>query len=221
MNKLSVSLVALHGVCVFLGSSAAGEPAPVTVRVAQDGKGDFNGADETPILEAIDRVGSGGLIVIAPGRYLIRRPLSLPSNVVLRGTAETVLRLPSPVLVTAPAAEGQQVVMISDVSQFLPQTTIEVFPPAGAKHFADGSTESFRAEITAAGDGRLQVAEGLPLDVPEGGRLGYPHNMVIVSGPSTSVTLSSSSTGSPSSPMTIDRLNDWSQGTTSIQPSGQ
>jgi hypothetical protein len=111
MSKHFVSLVAVLGVCVFLDWSTAGEPAPPTVRVAQDGSGDFQGSDETPVLEAIDRVGaSGGVIVIEPGRYLIRRPLSLPSKVVLRGTAETVLQLPSPVVVTAPATKGQQVV---------------------------------------------------------------------------------------------------------------
>ena len=190
MKKQFLPLVAVLGVCALTRPLGAGEAALSTVRVAQDGSGDFNGADETPILEAIDRVGTdGGVIVIGPGRYLIRRPLSLGSSVVLRGTAETVLQLPAPVLVKEPAAKGERVVETSDVSQFTSQTTIELFPPSGAKYFADGKTESFRAEVASISDGRLHLAEPLPHDVPKDGRLGYPHNMVVVSGPSREVTI--------------------------------
>lgn len=56
------------------------------VSVAQDGSGDFNGADETPIQNAINSISStGGTILIKKGTYLISNSITLSSNIKLIG----------------------------------------------------------------------------------------------------------------------------------------
>src|SRR5262245_60006809 len=71
-----------------------------TVTVRQSAPADFVGADDVPLKAACDKLrNSGGTIVVGPGRYLIRRSIVLPANIVLRGEtgetgqAETVLAM--------------------------------------------------------------------------------------------------------------------------------
>ena len=160
--------------------------------VSQDGKGDFQGKDEKPILAAIQKAGKdGATIVIGPGEYLIRRKICPTSNLTIKGTEKTVLRLPSPVLVTAAAPKGQTFVTVGDTSQFAADTTIELLPPPGVKTFPGGSKEKLKVQIESVEPGKLVPAEPLPVAIPEKSRAGYAHNMFEMRGSQKNVRFES------------------------------
>ena len=164
---------------------------PVIV-VSQKGEGDFHGSDEGPILAAIEKAGKdGATIVIGPGEYLIRRKICPTSNLTIKGTEKTILRLPSAVLVVAEAPKGQQFLTVGDTSQFAPNTSVELLPPVGVKTFAGGNDEKFSVQIESVEPGKLVLAEPLPVAVPEKSRAGYAHNMFEMRGSQKNVRFES------------------------------
>ncbi|MEN6492968.1 MAG: right-handed parallel beta-helix repeat-containing protein [Thermoguttaceae bacterium] len=176
-SALSVAsvLLAVTGVCCSSQASAE-EPAAV-VTVAQEGKADFCGTDERPILEAIQKLGhSGGTVVIGPGDYTIRQGIKLGSGVTIRGTGRTVLRLPGPVLVTADAPQGQDFLVLSGTANFRPDTTIQVCPPSDSRN-ANDEKNSLNVTIKAVEPGKVLLTQPLPRAVPQQSRVGYGHNL--------------------------------------------
>jgi len=65
-----------------------------TVIVAQDGSGDYNGSDETPIQQALDLIAStGGEVHVKKGSYTINAPLSISSSCKLSGEGRSTVFL--------------------------------------------------------------------------------------------------------------------------------
>ena len=167
MNCRSWTLVVVLGTCVSTAIAAAPREAKDTRvwRVAQDGSGDFNGRDEQPILQAVAKAGpAGGRIEIGPGEYTIRRPIVLRSNLTLRGHGAT-LRLPTPSVVSKPAAKGDTRLAIDDVSQFVAGTKLQIVPPVGVKTFA-GVQKPLLVVIEQVAPAGIVLAAPLPCDVP-------------------------------------------------------
>src|SRR5262245_26301953 len=80
-----------------------------TVSVRQSAPADFVGSDDVALKAACDRLRkSGGTLVIGPGRFVVRRSVVLPANIVVRGEPGAILALPSPVLTASAASAGAQ-----------------------------------------------------------------------------------------------------------------
>jgi len=166
------------------------EPEDRTVTVAQDGTGDFNGNDEKPIIEAIAALGDeGGTITVEPGTYLIRGKITPRSGITIGGSSETVLKLPSPVLVAQSAEAGATAISVRDTAEFAAGTVAQICPPAGAETFPDTEHKALKVAIGEVSAGSLALAEPLPCAVPEGSRLGYPNNVVEIRTPEKGVTI--------------------------------
>ena len=160
--------------------------------VSQDGSGDFQGNNEDPILAAIKKAGKeGATITIGPGEYLIRQKICPTSNLTIKGTEKTVLRLPSPVLVEAAAPKGQSYVVVEDTSEFAADTTVELVPPAGTKTFSGTNEEKFVVGIERVEADRLILNAPLPADVPEKCRVGYSNNLFELRGSEKNVRFES------------------------------
>ena len=109
-NKIALSANIALALLIFGNQRLpADADSGLVIVVSQDGTGDFNGADEQPIRAAIQkaRQHGGGIVQIGPGSYLIRRGLKLTSGITIRGTKDALLKLASPVTVTAPAKQGK------------------------------------------------------------------------------------------------------------------
>lgn len=158
-------------------ASQEAESAPrpeLTVR--QSGPADLVGDDDVVIKAACDQLRkSGGTIILGPGRYTIRRSIILPRNVVLRGEAEAVLALPSPVLTAEPAAVGAQELTVRDARDFAGNIFLQILPPAGHEFFADGVTQKLDLQRVSGVEGqKLLLVDPLLVDLPAGSRVGYP-----------------------------------------------
>jgi len=194
--KHAVVFTAMLGITMLAGPAtqtrtlSGAEPSPAVVRVAQSAGAEFRGSDERPILAAMKKLGAaGGTVRIGPGQYLMRRGLKLPGNVTLKGTRQTVLKLASPVLVTAPARQGQDFLAVDDTSELAADTSIEVLPPAGSKTFPGTDTSSHWVEIRHVEPGKLVLAAQLPHAVPERSRVGYRSNLLFIGGSAKNVTV--------------------------------
>ena len=91
--------------------AAPDTPVPAgPITVAQDGSGDFNGDTADAVRQAVDKAQAqgGGVVVIKPGVYTLRRALDLSSkqNVTLLGEDAAILR----------AADQQVAVLAQDVN---------------------------------------------------------------------------------------------------------
>ena len=182
MHRRSILLLASLSLTVFSQGNGkqllAAEVSGPTIVVAQDASGDFQGHDEKPIIAAIEKAGEvGGTVLIAAGRYLVRQRIRPVSNVTIKGTAQTVLKLPSPATVKAPASKGQRSVVLDDTAEFAANTSVEILPPAGKKHFPGTETEVLVVKIVEITSDRLTLAEGLTCAVPERSRIGYANNL--------------------------------------------
>ena len=190
------AFVAILGIAVFVGSArpadrlSAAEPSRPVVSVAQNAGADFQGKDEQPILAAMKKLGAaGGTVRIGPGKYLMRRGLKLPSGITLKGTRQTVLKLASPVLVTAPAKQGQDFLVVGDTSELAANTSIEVLPPAGMKTFPGTDKSTHIVEIRQVEPGKLILAAQLPHAVPGKSRVGYRSNLLFIGGSAKNITI--------------------------------
>ena len=153
------------------------------ITVAQDGSGDFNGRDEKPILDAIEKAGKSGetTIFIKPGTYLIRKQLYLKKNgITIAGTPQTVLRLPSPVLTITAAEKGQELLQVEDCREFAPDTTVYIYPPAGSETFPDGNKKPLEVVIKSVETRNIHLSSPLACAIPAGSRLGYTNNIFAI-----------------------------------------
>ncbi len=100
----------------------------------------------------------------------------------LRGSDETVLRLPSPTRVAEAAPEGQDFVLVEKTSSFAPHTQVQIVP-AGQKQSQSGEKpQRPRLTVRQVLPGKLRFAEPLPCDVPAGSGVGYRHNLLEIRG---------------------------------------
>jgi parallel beta-helix repeat protein len=151
-----------------------------TVVVRQSGAADVVGNDDQALETALRMLRqTGGTLVVGPGRYVIRRALFLPADVVLRGEEGALLPLPSPALLTEPAAAGTHALVLDRDHELAADTRVQLVPPEGSEHFADGVSRALELQPLTAVDGRKVVlAEPLPFDLPPGTRIGYPHKLL-------------------------------------------
>jgi len=188
MNATRLVLVLLVVLVVDARWIQAG--APRRFVVAQDGSGDFTGKDQKPILEALAKAGkAGGTLVIQPGTYLVRSVIRLGSNVAIEGTPQTTLRLPSPTLTIAAAAEGQRFLLVANAAEFAPGTTVQICPPGKKTMFPKEGPQPLRVGISAVEEGKLHLAEPLHSAIAAKSRVGYSHNLFFVGGSEKNIVL--------------------------------
>ncbi len=147
-----------------------------TLIVRQAAPADLVGADDVVLKAACDKLrGSGGTLVLGPGRYVVRRSIVLPANLVLRGEPGAVLALPSPVLTAAAAVAGSKELALAGVHEFAGDVLVQILPPVGTEFFSDGITQKLELQLVERVEGqRLFLSGGLAFDVPAGSRVGYP-----------------------------------------------
>jgi len=171
---------------LFLVSPKAltADDAGSAIVVSREGKGDFNGNDERPILAAIKKAqrDGRGTIRIQPGEYLIRRGFKLTSGITIKGTKQTVLKLASPVVVTEAAKQGQDYILVDDTSELAADTRVEIYPPPTMKVFPDTDKSEYRAEIWEIERGKLILSGQIPHVIPENSRVGYGSNLFFIGG---------------------------------------
>jgi hypothetical protein len=160
-------------------SARAQEPAErarPTLVVRQSEPADLVGDDDVVIEAACDRLRqSGGTLVLGPGRYVVRRSLHLPANLVLRGEPGAVLAVPSPALTAAAAPGGSKELVIEGAHEFAGDVLVQILPPVGVEYFSDGVTGKLELQLVERVEGqRLFLRDGLLLDVPAASRVGYP-----------------------------------------------
>ena len=152
------------------------------VVVAQDDSGDLRGNDEEVLREGLRRLAaSGGTLEIRPGRYLVRNGLRIPSGVTVRGTRRTVLAIPRPSLLTAPAPAGSRELRIGDSSEIVSGTYLEVLPPSAEGNWpAEVPLEERVVRVAEVRPGLLLLAGSLARDLPAGARVGCAPKMLQV-----------------------------------------
>jgi hypothetical protein len=169
-------------VWVLTFASARAADVPV-VRVTQDAAGDFHGATEEPILQALASLAKQpGIIDIGPGEYLIRRELKLPSGTTLRGSRQTVLRLSPPTVVRQPAPAGQDFLLLDDTRAFVADTKIQIVVQDGKPHTPGDTTGITLSLLKQVLPDRLVFDKPLPNAVPAGSLVGSTHNLIHILG---------------------------------------
>lgn len=152
---------------------------PTVLRVAQSAPADLVGDDDVVLKAACDRLRkSGGTLVLGPGRYVIRRSVILPANIVVRGEPGAVLALPAPVLTAEAAPAGSHELVLAGPHEFDAaggRILLQILPPVGNAFFADGVTEKLDLQPSTRVEGeRVFLDVPLAVDVPAGSRVGYP-----------------------------------------------
>ncbi len=182
-RRFSYFALALVGTFAGNANHETEAAAEQVVRVVQTGAGDFHGSDETPILQAVERLEArGGTIEIGPGEFFIRRPIALAGGMTVRGSEETVLRLPPPTRVAEAAPQGQDFVLVDDSSGFTPDTQVQIVPRGQEGEEPGKKPQPPRLALRQVLPGKLVLAEPLPCDVPAGSGVGYSHNLLEIRG---------------------------------------
>lgn len=160
------------------GSGAV--PARPTVVVRQSGTADVLGDDDVALETALKKLRpGGGTLVVGPGRYVLRRALFLPRDIVLRGEPGAILALPSPVLTALEARAGAKELSVAGAHEFEDEVRVQILPPVGVELFPDGTSRTLELVRVARVEGqKLVLVDALPVDVPAGSRVGYPHKLM-------------------------------------------
>ena len=130
--------------------------------------------DESVLAAALEKIqADGGEVVLDGGEWIIRKEIRLPSNLLLRGTNNAVLRLPSPRLLASAAPVGADKLTLNGTSEFRVGGELAVLPP--------GESKERLTTIRIAGlDGRMvKLAKPLDTEIPAGSRIGYSHRMFL------------------------------------------
>jgi parallel beta-helix repeat protein len=158
---------------------AKDERPPVTLRQAEGA--DVVGNDDQALQRAADRLKDGGTLVIGPGRYVLRRTVFLPADLVLRGEPGAVLALPAPVLSSEAARAGSRELVLAERGELAERVLVQILPPVSIAAFGDGSTKSLELQQVVRLEGtRVFLRDPLPVDVPAGSRVGYSHKLLWV-----------------------------------------
>jgi hypothetical protein len=173
-----------------LAVQAPGTPAPTqhpgavaetpALVLRQAGEADVVGADDVALQAALDRLrGGGGSLTLGPGRYLLRRQVMVPSDIVLRGEEGAVLALPSPVRVARAAEVGEREIVVEGAHEFAAGTRVQMLPPDGGGSLADEERLPLEFwELERVEGATLHLGAPLAVAVPAGSRVGYPHKLL-------------------------------------------
>jgi hypothetical protein len=178
----AVWIAACAGPRGALQEGSALAPERPTLHVRQAAPADVVGDDDVAIETAVKRLRkTGGTLVLGPGRYVVRRQIELPPDLVLRGEEGAILRLPSPALTAAPAAQGSSALEVEGAHEFAAEVIVQVLPPVGSEFFPDGKTPSLELQWLEHVEGaRLVLRQPLPCEVPAGSRVGYPTKVLLL-----------------------------------------
>lgn len=161
-------LLALH-LCLASGLTGALLAQAV---VSQDGRGDFNGADEKPILAAIASVRDqgGGEIVLQRGIYTIHRSIELKgvANITLRGMPGATLKL-APLQyaeVSRDVAVGETELPVRIQQGITAETLIQVQAPGAVDTFSGKAKPTFFSKLAKVEKDSLILAAPLVYPVP-------------------------------------------------------
>lgn len=164
--RVLFTLLSLPFLCAFAANATA------QVTVAQDGHGEFNGADEKPILAAIAKVraAGGGEIVIQPGVYVLQRGLELKDlrNVTFHGQPGATLKL-LPLQhaeTSADTAVGETALPVSKQQALTPGLRLQIMARGEMDSFIGKQKPTFMAKLVKVEGDRLILAEPLPFPVP-------------------------------------------------------
>lgn len=156
---------------------AASASAGILQTVAQDGTGDFNGADEKPILAAIAKVraAGGGEIVIKRGTYVCARSIELKDamRITFRGEPGAELRL-GPLQhaeTSADAAVGATELPTRMQQGFATGVRIRIMAPGAIDAFSGKNKPSFFVPLAKVEQGRLVLTKPLEFPVPAGTKI--------------------------------------------------
>jgi hypothetical protein len=156
----------------FILALALTDSAAAQVTVAQDGRGDFNGADEKPILAAIASVKAqgGGEIVIHPGVYVVNQSILMKGvvNVTLRGLPGATLKL-APLQhaeVSSDVAVGETVLPVRVQRGITVETLVQIRAPGAIDTFSGKAKPTFYSKLAKVEEGRLTLALPLAHPVP-------------------------------------------------------
>lgn len=182
-RKWTFSL-ALAALVLGAPGALARQAEPRTVTVRQDGTGDFQGADEKVLQEALNSLRpDGGVVELGPGRYVLHATVFLPPGTTLRGTPGAVCALPAPVLVAEDAPVGATELVLESTHEFAARTLVQVLPPVGSEHFPDGETTDLRwTPVVEVRADRLVLHTPLEVAVPAGARVGYSNKLLKTTG---------------------------------------
>jgi hypothetical protein len=118
------------GVAIRAQDDVPGASPTVTVR--QSGEADVVGNDDRALEEALRRLRpAGGTLVIGPGRYVIRRALFLPYDLVLRGEEGAILALPAPARLAEAALVGTRTLVLDREHELAADSRVQLVPPDG------------------------------------------------------------------------------------------
>jgi len=164
-RALSV-LLCLPLLCLFAATAHA------QVSVAQDGHGEFNGADEKPLLAAIAKVraAGGGEIVIHPGVYVLQSGLELKDlrNVTFHGLPGATLKL-LPLQHAETSADvpaGETALPVSKQQELTPGMRLQIMARGEFEPISGKQKPTFMAKLVKLEGDRLLLAEPLPFPVP-------------------------------------------------------
>ena len=130
--------------------------------------------DETGLVSALAKLkGKGGEVIIDGGQWLIRKEVRLSSNETIRGTNNTVLRLPGPRLVSGEAPIGAQTLSLDRVAEFAADGELAVLPPGGGKERITTVT------VASVAGRKLRLTKPLTKAIPANSRIGYSHRMFL------------------------------------------
>ncbi len=147
-----------------------------TWRVAQDGSGDFNGTDDAPLREAIERAkADGGEIVVGPGVYRIGKRLALGGvkHLLIRGEGEAVLQL-APALVTelaVPAEVGATTLTLRSPEGLRAGLKLRVIAPGEIVAITGKPKPSFETVVASVDGATATLAEPLRFGATAGTRV--------------------------------------------------
>lgn len=191
-RRAGEGFIIIAGLVMTMFAAATAEegeaPEEPRVVVSQEDEGDYSGNNHQPIQQALDQLeeAGGGVLLIGPGRYELRRPLHVPTDVTIRGEENVVLALPSPTRVRGDHPAGAETVTVESTSAFRDDASLELLPPDDEQAFArdEKDDEISRLEVTAptidVENSQLRLAEPLPYAVPDGARLSYAHHAFVV-----------------------------------------
>lgn len=148
--------------------------AAITVTIAQDGSGDFNGTNEKPILAAVAKVraAGGGEIGIKRGTYVCAQSIVLKDakKITFRGEPGAQLKLPplQYALTKTETAAGATELPIQIEQGLTPGLRLRIMARGAVDSFSGQQKPSFYINLARVDGDRLVLAKPLEFSVPAG-----------------------------------------------------
>lgn len=160
------------------------------ITVSQDDSGDFNGNDEKPILQAIEKAEKGTTVFIKPGTYLIHSSINPKDGITISGTPKSTLKIPSPVLTIEEAIQGDNFFIISNAAEYTAGTKIQVFYPIDENGISPKEGRNApKLTISKVEENKIFLSEELPQTYPVGSRIGAFNHIISISDSARDITI--------------------------------